>query len=43
MKNKALNMAFINGDISFEKNINDEYSLIPKPFLKALHIEMIEY
>jgi hypothetical protein len=37
-------MAFINGDILFEKTINNnnDYTLLPRPFLKALYIEMVD-
>ncbi len=42
MKNKAMNLAFINGDILFEKT-NNEYSLLPRPFLKALQVEILDW
>ena len=41
MKNKAMNLAFINGDILFEKT-NNEYSLLPRPFLKTLQMEILD-
>jgi hypothetical protein len=42
LKNKASAMAFINGDISLDKNFDGNQILLPRPFLKANHIELVE-
>ncbi len=44
IKNKAMNNAFINGDIYYEKDLaNREVTLVPKPLLKAVYLEEIIY
>lgn len=39
-KNKAFNLVFINGDVVIEK-IFDEDTLTSRPYLKAIHVELI--
>ena len=44
IKNKAMNNAFINGDIYYEKDLaHREVTLVPKPLLKAVYLEEIIY
>jgi hypothetical protein len=42
LKNKAGNMTFINGDIAFDKTSNGEFLLEHRPFIRTLHLELIE-
>ncbi len=42
LKNKALNLAFINGDILFDKIHGNFLTLLPRPFLRVMHLENIE-
>jgi hypothetical protein len=41
MKNKALNLVFINGDIVYEKVCNEDV-ILPRPCLKTIYIEPVE-
>ena len=42
IKNRAMNSAFLNGDMFYEKDIPiNEMTLIPKPLLRAIHLQEV--
>lgn len=42
-KNQAMNTAYINGDIFYEKGTKGSFELLAKPILKSLYIEERQY